>query len=106
MGGGDHPHVQRLHLVGAERLHFLLLQHAEHLGLQGERQVADLVEEQGAAIGQFELAGAATAIGAGEGAGGGAEQFGLHQGFRDGRHVHRDEGPVGPQRQVVDALGQ
>ena len=63
MSGGDHPHVQGLHLVGAQRLHLLLLQHPQQLGLQ--RQIADLVEEQRAAVGQLELAGP-RAVGPGE----------------------------------------
>ena len=106
MGGGDHPHVERLDLVGAERLHLLLLQHAQQLGLQRQRQVADLVEKQRAAVGHLELADARLALGAGEGARRGAEQLGLDQGFRDRRDVDRDEGAIGPRRQVVDALRQ
>ena len=34
------------------------LQHAQQLRLAGEREVADLVEEQRAAVGRFEAAGA------------------------------------------------
>ena len=44
-----------------------LLQHAQELGLEVERQVADLVEEERAAVGQLEQAGP-VARGAGEGA--------------------------------------
>ncbi|MBS7664230.1 hypothetical protein I0D00_20175 [Pseudomonas lalucatii] len=40
-------------MVGAERLDLLLLQHPQQLGLQRQRQVADLVEEQGAAVGNL-----------------------------------------------------
>jgi hypothetical protein len=32
------------------------LQHAQQLGLEGGRDVADLVEEEGAAVGQLEAA--------------------------------------------------
>ncbi len=106
MGGGDHPHVQRFDLVGAERLDLLFLQHAQQLGLQRQRQVADFVEEQRAAVGHLELADAPLALGAGEGARCGAEQLRLDQGFRNRGDVDRDEGAVGPWRQVVDALGQ
>ena len=35
----------------AERMHFVLLDEAEQLGLEVEPDVADLVEEQGAAVG-------------------------------------------------------
>ncbi len=106
MGRGDHPHVERLDLVGAQRLDLLLLQHAQQLGLQRQRQVADLVEEQRAAVGHLELADARLAVGTGKGAGGGAEQLGLHQAFRNRRDIDRDEGPARPRREVMDALGQ
>ena len=40
----------------AERPDLALLQHAQQLGLQRERQLADLVEEDGAAVGLDEQA--------------------------------------------------
>jgi hypothetical protein len=39
-----------------DRLDHLLLQRAQHLGLRLEAHVADLVEEDRAAVGGFELA--------------------------------------------------
>ena len=39
----------------AHALDHALLQYAQHLGLRGEAEVADLVQEQGAAAGFFEL---------------------------------------------------
>ena len=56
VGGGDHPHVRLDRLVAADPLELLLLQHAQHLGLQRRRHVADLVEEQRAAVALLELA--------------------------------------------------
>ena len=53
-----------------------LLEHAQQLGLDAERQLADLVEEDGAAVRRLEEA-LAVAIGAGEGAAHVAEQLGL-----------------------------
>ena len=50
MGGADHPHVDLDLLAAAEALDHPLLQEAQQLGLQAERQVADLVEEQRAAV--------------------------------------------------------
>ena len=41
----------------AEALELALLQHAQQLGLQVERHFADFVEQDGAAVGQFEFAG-------------------------------------------------
>ena len=54
-----------------------LLQHAQQLGLQLERQLADLVEEQRAAVGLLEQAARARAVGAGERAAHVAEQLAL-----------------------------
>ena len=70
-------------LVAADALEALLLQHAQQLGLRGGRHVADLVEEQRAAVGLLEPADAA-AIGAGEGALLVAEQLALQQRLGDG----------------------
>ena len=54
--------------------------------------VADLVEKQGAAVGNAELAVAALAVGAGVGARGDAEEFGFEQGVGHRRDVDADEG--------------
>ena len=91
-GGGDDAHIDALHPVAAQRLHLLFLQHAQQLGLQGQRHVADLVEQQGAAIGPLELAIAALALGPGVGACRHAEKLGLEQGVGHRRDVHADEG--------------
>ena len=56
-------------------------------------QVADLVEEEGAAVGQLEAALLAAGR-AGEGALLVAEQLGLEQGLGERRAVHRDERPA------------
>ena len=45
-----HVHLDRL--VAADALDLVLLEHAQHLRLGGEVHVADLVEEQRAAVGQ------------------------------------------------------
>jgi hypothetical protein len=50
VGGGDHADVEALAPGRAERRDLARLEQAEELGLQEERQVADLVEEQGAAV--------------------------------------------------------
>ena len=56
VGRGDHPHVDLLRALGAERLELALLQHAQQLRLQRRAHRADLVEEDRAAVGQRELA--------------------------------------------------
>ena len=62
----------------ADRLHRLLLQHAQHLGLRLQAHVADFVEENRAAVGHLELA-AAIRDRAGERAPHMAEQLALDQ---------------------------
>jgi hypothetical protein len=62
----------------ADALELALLQHAQQLGLQVERHLADLVEEQRAAVGELERAGA-RGDGAGERALLVAEQLALEQ---------------------------
>ncbi len=93
VGRGDDAHVQLDLAAPAEALHALLLQHAQQLGLQPQRQFADLVEQQGAAVGQLELAGLG-AHRAGEGALLMAEENGFEHLLGDRRAVHRDEGRV------------
>ena len=108
VGGGrrDHPDVAAQHLVGADRLEFLFLQHAQQLALQRQRHVADLVEKQRAALGHLQLAQAALALGAGEGAGRGAEEFRFEEAFRNRRAVHTDEGFVRAHRGGMNGMGE
>jgi hypothetical protein len=72
-----------------------LLQRAQQLGLQRQRQLADLVQEQGAAIGLLEPASAGGGR-AGEGAALVAKQLALEQGLGNGRAVDLDERPGAP----------
>jgi hypothetical protein len=98
---GDHAHVDLDHLGAADARDDVLLQHAQHLGLGGEAHVADLVEEQGAAVGLLELP-RAVPDGTGEGAAHVPEQLALDQLRRDGRAVHLDERPVAARRLAVN----
>ena len=50
VGGGDHADVDLDAAPRADALDDLLLQHAQQLGLQRRRQLADLVEKDGAAV--------------------------------------------------------
>jgi hypothetical protein len=77
------------------------LQHAQEFDLHVHRQVADLIEEQRAALGRFEPA-CLAAGGAGESAFLVAEQLAFHQGFGERAAVDCDEGLVAPLAQVVD----
>ena len=75
---------------GRRRARHALLQEAQQLGLQRERHVADLVEEQRAAVGGLELARGLLG-GAGEGARLVAEQLAFEQLLGNGRAVDGDE---------------
>ena len=105
-GRGDDANVDALHRVAADRFDLLLLQHAQQLGLQGERHVADLVEEQRAAVGEPELAVAAAPLGAGIGAGGDAEELGFEQRVGNGGDVDADERPRRARAGGMDAVRQ
>ena len=91
--GGHQPHVDLLFLLAAQPNDGAFLQRAQQLALQRQWQLADLVQEDGAAVGQLEPAGAVT-LRAGEGAAFVAEEFALEQRLGNGRAVHLDEGPV------------
>ena len=91
MRGRDDAHVDADGLLGAERLHLALLDGAQDLGLGGGAQVADLVEKQGAQVGEGELAPPGLG-GAGEGALFVAEELALDERLGDGGAVHGDEG--------------
>src|SRR6266571_1519725 len=67
-------------------------------------KVADLVEEDGAAMGRLELADLEL-VGAGEGASLVTEQLALQQVPRHGGAVDLDEGPSPPGGEMVDRVG-
>ena len=56
VGGDDDAHVHGDGAVSADAFDLALFQHAQQLGLHGERHVADLIEEQRAVVGLLELA--------------------------------------------------
>jgi hypothetical protein len=101
VGRGDHPHIHRDGAGAPEPFHLALLQRAQELGLEVHAQAPHLVEEQGAAVGQLELAELAR-VRAGEGALLVAEQLGLEEAVGDGSEVHRHEGLVAPGALAVD----
>ena len=82
------------HLAAAERGVAPLGEQAQQLGLAGERQLLDVVEQQRAALGARDPAGVAP-LGAGEGAGAVAEQLALEQRGRQGARIDLDQGPGG-----------
>ncbi len=101
MGRGDHAHIDLAHPGAADRPDLALLQHAEQAGLDPERHVADLVEEQRATIGLDEHAGALGG-GARERAFAVAEQLAVDQRVGDRAAVERHE----PARLALAAVVQ
>src|SRR2546428_10242038 len=85
----------------AHAMEGLLLQHAQELALLIGAQLADLVQEDRAAIGLLEVA-LTVGDGAGEAALHVAEQLALEQLGRDGGHVDGHERSGGARAQAMD----
>jgi len=100
-------HQANVRLDGAGRTHALelaRLDQAQQLGLLGEGHVADLVEEDRAAAGQFETAGAVRLC-VGEGAFDVAEEFAFEEALGQAAHVDVDEGAAGARGLLVELAG-
>ncbi len=104
VGGGDDAHVHLALDGGADRADLPLLQRAQQLRLDGQRHLADLVEEQGAAVGQLEEP-FLVLVRAGERAALVPEQLALEQRPRDRRAVDRPQRPAGARGERVDGRG-
>ena len=85
----------------AEPLDLPFLEHPQQLGLQLQRQLADLVEEDGPAVGQLEAAGLRGER-AGERAALAAEELALDQRPGQRAAVDHDEVAVAPRAALVD----
>ena len=105
MRGRQHAHIDRLGARRADRAHRAVLQHAQQLDLQRQRHVADLVEEQRAAVGRLEQADVRAGR-AGEGALDVAEQLGLEQLLGNRAAVDGDERRLGARAGAVDGARQ
>ena len=101
IGGRDHAHVERHGGGAADALDLPLLQHAQQLGLQRERHLGDLVEQQRAALGLFELAGM-RGVRAGERALLVAKQHGFEHVLGDRRAIDRDEVALRARTRAMD----
>ncbi|MND98241.1 hypothetical protein D3C80_905840 [compost metagenome] len=104
VGRRHQAHVDRDRRARAQAHHFALLQHPQQFHLHVQRQVADFIEEQRAAIGRFEPAGLAVG-GAGKGALLVTEQFALDQGFGKGAAVNRHERLAPAAAELMDVAG-
>ena len=85
----------------AQAAHFAVLQHAQQFGLRRRGHLADFIEQQRAAVGEFKTSDApfrrarkSPALV--------AENLALHQRFRNRRAVDGDKGPLGARRKFVN----
>src|SRR5438132_886323 len=98
---GDQADVDLDRPGAADTLELLLLEDPEELRLELEGDLADLVEEERAAMGHLE-ASDLLCDGPGEGAALVAEELALEKPRRDGRAIDLDEGPLPAAASVVD----
>ncbi|MNE42885.1 hypothetical protein D3C80_1370350 [compost metagenome] len=90
VSGTDDPHIHCLRLA-ANRHNLTFFQYPQQPRLQGQRHVADFVQQQGAAVGLQQLAAHAFLARTGKRAAAIAEQFALDQAFGNGRAIEGDE---------------
>ena len=95
VGGGEHAHVHRGLDLAPEAPKFVVFQNPQQFGLCAHRHLSDLVQQQRAAFGEFETAGAAfqsprkRALLV-------AKNFALDQGLGNRRAIDGDERFVAP----------
>jgi hypothetical protein len=104
IGRGDDPDVDPPGSLLADPRELAVLEHAQQLALERERDLADLVEEERTAVGSLETADAVL-LRAGEGAPHVPEELALEEVLRDRRAVDADERPLGAPAVRVDAPG-
>src|SRR6266699_2008503 len=104
VGGGEDADVDLERAVAAHPLELALLEHAQDLRLRLERHVADLVEEERAAVSDLELP-LARRDRPREGALLVAEELALDQLARERSAVHLDERLRAPRPVVVERVG-
>ena len=90
MRGSDDADVDLACGEGTDGKDFLVLDGAEKLRLRWDGHITNLVEEEGASVGEFEQANL-VAIRSGEGAFDVAEELALEEGFDDSGAVQHDE---------------
>ena len=101
VGGGDDADVHLDRPVAADRLELFLLQHPQQLHLRRDREFANLVEEQRAAVRQFESSDTGVRS-SGERPTHVAEQLTFHQIGRHRPAVHLHERPTAATAAAVD----
>jgi len=104
MRGDNHAHIHCDGALAADALHLAFFQHAQQLGLHGERHVADLIEEDGSVLRLLKLAEMASGR-AGERSFFVPEQFRFNQLRRDRSAVQRDERAARPRTALMQRAG-
>ena len=105
VGGRDDAHVGGPGSRLAEPLELLVLQEAKQLGLDDGRNLADLVEEEGAALRGLHPS-RLVPHRAGEGALGMPEHLAREQLFAERGAVHHREGPIPSRAHLVERAGE
>ena len=105
VGGREHAHIHRRFGLTAQPPDLAVLEHAQQLGLRGRGHFADFVQKQRAAVGQFKAADAPLG-GARESSPLVAEDFALHERFRNGGAIDGHKRPVGARRKLVERARQ
>ena len=106
VGGGQNAHVHRAVFLPADGEDALAFHRCEDLGLQLQRHVPNLIQEQRAAVGQFKKALFSLGGGVGKGIGRIAEELGFQKLLGDGRAVDHQEGAVAPAAEAVNVFRQ
>src|SRR6266513_1317149 len=101
VGRRQNAYVDRPRFRPSDPADLLVLQYTQQLGLQAERQVADLVEEQRAAVRHLEQPGLG-GMGVRKGAALVTEQLGLDEVLGECRTVHGDERGAATRAAFVD----
>lgn len=104
MSGGDEAEISGARAGVADGGVFLAFNDAEEFHLDRGGDVADFVEEDGAALGMLEEAGA-VGVGTGEGTADVAEEFAFHQLRAEGGQVNGNEWFAGAGRVLMDGFG-
>src|SRR5215467_551336 len=104
VGRGHDPNVNLDLRLAPDPANHAVLENAEILHLQSRAHLRDLVEEDGAAVGQLEET-RLTLVRAGEGPFFVAEELALHQRLGDGRAVDGDERPLTPIAHLMNGPG-
>ena len=104
MRGANDAHIDVDRLVLADAANLAALQHAQQLGLHRFGQLADFVEKDRAAVGDFEQADAML-VGAGERAFAMAEQLAFDQRLGQRAAIDRHKRHLGPRALLVNGAG-